>query len=206
MIYSLNGKLIYIETNLAVIECGGVGYACTVSGSTMRSLPAVGGNVMLYTRMNVSQDNVSLFGFATKTELACFNMLIAVSGIGAKTAVSLLSSLSPEQIALSVGSGDYKALTCAQGIGAKQAQRICLELKDKVTGLGAPKDIPVMSGPSVTADSGIQGGMPAQKCAEAVRALMVLGYSSQEASQAIAKCDADATVENMIAQALRLMA
>ena len=70
MIYSLNGKLVYTESNPAVVECGGVGYACTVSGSTMRSLPGIGGNVMLYTRMNVSQDNVSLFGFATKTELA----------------------------------------------------------------------------------------------------------------------------------------
>ena len=204
MIYSLNGKLVYTETNLAVVECGGVGYACTVSGSTMRSLPAIGGNVMLYTRMNVSQDNVSLFGFATRTELACFRMLTDVSQIGAKTAISLLSSLSPEQIAVSVGSGDYKALTCAQGIGPKQAQRICLELRDKVTGLGAPKDMmPVTTGAGVPE---MPAGMPAQKCAEAVRALMVLGYTSQEASKAIAKCDADGTVEKMIAQALRLMA
>lgn len=209
MIYSLNGKLVYTESNLAVIECAGVGYACTVSGSTMRSLPGIGGNVMLYTRMSVSQDNVSLFGFATKTELACFKMLTGVSGIGAKTAISLLSSLSPEQIALSVGSGDYKALTRAQGIGPKQAQRICLELKDKVTGLGAPKDMmPVMSGASAADNSSADSSawMPSQKCAEAVQALMVLGYTSQEASKAVAQCDADGTVEKMIGQALRLMA
>ena len=200
MIYSLNGRLVHTEANLAVVECGGVGYACVVSGSTMRSLPAIGGNVMLYTRMNVSQDNISLFGFSTRTELACFRMLTAVSGIGAKTAISLLSSLSPEQIAVSVGSGDYKALTRAQGIGPKQAQRICLELKDKVTDLGAPNDtMPVMAGAS-------DAGMPAKRCAEAVQALMVLGYTSQEASKAIAQCRTDVSVEEMIGQALRLMA
>lgn len=203
MIYSLNGKLIHAETNIAVIECGGVGYACMVSGSTLRSLPAIGSEVTLYTKLNVSQDNISLFGFATKGELSCFKMLTAVSGIGAKTAISLLSSLTPEQIAVSVGSGDYKALTCAQGIGPKQAQRICLELKDKITGLGAPKDMPVLSSGGAAAAQLPE--MPAQKCAEAVRALMVLGYSSQEASAVIAKCDASDTVEGMIAQALRMM-
>ena len=204
MIYSLNGKLIHTEPDLAVIECGGVGYACTVSGSTVRSLPAIGGEVMLYTRMNVTQDSVSLYGFSTRTELACFKMLTDVSQIGSKTAISLLSSLSPEQIAVCVGSGDYKTLTRAKGIGPKQAQRICLELKDKVTGLGAPKDAaPVLSG---VPEAELPAGMPAQKCAEAVRALMVLGYTSQEASKAVAQCDAGGTVEQMIGQALRLMA
>ncbi len=199
MIYSVSGKLIYTEPGMAVIECGGVGYACMISGSTQRSLPAIGENAMLYTKLNVTQDAISMYGFSGKSELSCFKMLTGVSGIGSKTAISLLSAISPEQLAMCVASGDYKTLTRAQGIGPKQAQRICLELKDKIKGLGAPADTAPVSGEGVPF-------APAFNSSEAIQALMVLGCSAGEASGLVAKCDQTLPVEQIIAQALKLMA
>ena len=201
MIYSLTGEVLYVEPGVAVIECGGVGFRCLVSGSTLRELPPVGQSTMLYTHLNVTQDAMTLYGFATKSELSCFRMLTSVSGIGSKTAVAVLSAMSPEQLAVSVAAGDYKALTCAQGIGPKQAQRIVLELKDKVTGMGAPLDTsPIGAGAAAPVAT------PAGNAAEAIRALMVLGCSSSEAAQLVAKLDQTQSVEQLIQQALRLMA
>lgn len=199
MIYSLTGEVLYVEPGVAVIECGGVGFRCLVSGSTLRELPPVGQSTMLYTHLNVTQDAMTLYGFATKSELSCFRMLTSVSGIGSKTAVAVLSAMSPEQLAVSVAAGDYKALTCAQGIGPKQAQRIVLELKDKVTGMGAPLDASPIGSAAPVAN-------PAGNAAEAIRALMVLGCSSSEAAQLVAKLDQTQPVEQLIQQALRLMA
>lgn len=199
MFYSLRGKLIHIEPGAAVVECGGIGFKCGVSMSTQAGLPAVGGDAFLYTHMAISQDNVSLYGFATREELSCFKMLTAVSGIGSKTAVAVLSALSPEQIAVSVASGDFKALTRANGIGPKQAQRIVLELKDKVSGLGAP-DMGTVQVAS--------GGVPirgASKSSEAIGALMVLGCAADEAARLVSGLDPEMTVEQMIAGALKAM-
>lgn len=202
MIYSLTGEILFVEPNTAVIECGGVGFKCVVSNSTLQRLPPVGSSTTLFTHLNVSQDAMTLFGFATKSELSCFRMLTGVSGIGPKTAIAVLSAMTPEQLAMNVASGDYKAITCAQGIGPKQAQRIVLELKDKVTSMGAPAD-------GVPADAAAVSpavSVPAGNSAEAIRALMVLGCTSGEASQLVAQLDQSQPVEQLIQQALRLMA
>jgi len=200
MLYSLTGEIIHAEPGIAVIECGGVGFKCIVSASTLQSLPPVGHSTTIFTHLNVTQDAMTLYGFATKSELSCFRMLTSVSGIGSKTAVSVLSAMTPEQLAINVASGDYKAITCAQGIGPKQAQRIVLELKDKVTSMGAPTAAGLPGAPAAAAAS------PAGNAAEAIRALMVLGCSSGEASQLVAKLDQSLPIEQLISQALRLMA
>lgn len=196
MIYSLSGELLLSEPGSVVISCGGVGFRCLVSGTTQRAMPSIGQKATLFTHMNVTQDAFTLFGFSTKAELSCFRMLIGVSGVGAKTAIAVLSAISPEQLAISVAAGDAKALTAAPGIGPKQAQRIVLELKDKVSAIQ-----PVMS-----------AGMPgtplpvvsaAGAATEAVRALAALGYSQTEAAQMVSALDQTMTVEQMIAAALR---
>jgi len=201
MLYSLTGEILYIEPGVAVIECGGVGFKCIISSSTANTLPPIGNSTTIFTHLNVTQDAMTLYGFATKSELSCFRMLTSVSGIGSKTAISVLSAMTPEQLAINVASGDYKAITCAQGIGPKQAQRIVLELKDKVTSMGAPAD-PVggVSAPVSPVAS------PSGNAAEAIRALMVLGCTSGEASQLVAQLDQTLPVEQLISQALRLMA
>ena len=132
MIYSLNGKFIYGEQNFIVIECGGVGYKCLATMNTIRNMPRIGENVMVYTHMIVKEDSVELCGFRTKEEMNTFKILTSVSGVGVKVAIAILSELSPEQFALAVSNGDVKSLTKASGVGNKLAQRIILELKDKV--------------------------------------------------------------------------
>jgi len=198
MIYSLTGEVLVCEPGVVVISCGGVGFRCIVSGTTQRAMPPIGQKASLYTHMNVTQDAISLFGFSTKAEMSCFRMLTGVSGIGAKTAISVLSAISPEQLAISVAAGDAKALTAAPGIGPKQAQRIVLELKDKVADI-QPTTGPVLSGmplPSVSAGS----------ASEAVKALAALGYSQTESAQMVSVLDQSMTVEQMIAAALRAAA
>ena len=199
MIYSLSGELLLSEPGSVVISCGGVGFRCLVSGTTQRAMPAIGQKATLFTHMNVTQDAITLFGFATKAELSCFRMLIGVSGVGAKTAVAVLSAISPEQLAIGIAAGDAKALTAAPGIGPKQAQRIVLELKDKVSAIQ-----PVMA-PGVP-------GMPmpvvpsAGAATESIKALAALGYSQTEAAQMVSTLDQTMTVEQMIAAALRAAA
>lgn len=195
MIYSLSGELLVSEPGSVVISCAGVGFRCLVSGTTQRAMPSIGQKATLFTHMNVTQDAFTLFGFSTKAELSCFRMLIGVSGIGAKTAISVLSAISPEQLAISVAAGDAKALTAAPGIGPKQAQRIVLELKDKVSDIQ-----PVMS-------AGLPGApvpaAPAGAATEAMKALLALGYSQTEAARMVASLDQTMSVEQMIAAALR---
>lgn len=131
MIYSLSGKLVHTESDLAVIECAGVGYACKTTFSTLQQI-AGKSEVKLYTHLAVKEDAVELFGFATKEELKSFRMLISVSGVGPKAGLAILSACTPSQFALAVATGDSKAFTKIKGIGTKIAQRIVLELKDKV--------------------------------------------------------------------------
>ena len=140
MIYSVSGTLVHLEPGVAVVECGGVGFKCLTSMNTQRKLPNIGGQVKLYTKLNVREDAMDLFGFATLAELSCFTMLTAVSGVGPRVGLAILSELAPEQVALAVASGDSKALTRASGVGAKLAQRIALELKDKVKKMGVAAD------------------------------------------------------------------
>ncbi|NMA79809.1 MAG: Holliday junction branch migration protein RuvA [Clostridiales bacterium] len=196
MIYSLRGEVIHLEQELAVIECGGVGYACKTTMSTLSQIGSVGQDAVLFTYLNVRQDAVELFGFATKAELGCFEMLLSVSGVGPKAALSILSDNSPEGFALAVASDDVKTLTRSRGIGMKTAQRIVLELKDKV----AKADLDIADEYTAISDS------PTGNVNEAISALAVLGYSKSEAARAISKLPADTSVEEMIKIGLKNLA
>lgn len=196
MLYSVRGTLIHREPQLAVVECGGVGYQCAVTMNTARRLPDIGKEVMLYTFLNVREDAVDLFGFADREELNCFKLLTAVNGVGPKAGLAILSELTPDRVVLAASTGDHKSFTRAQGVGPKLAQRIVLELKDKV---GLPTTDPASLGdlPSagaVSASSHVQ---------EAVGALTMLGFSAGEASAAVAKLDSDLPVQELIRQALK---
>ena len=131
MYYSLRGTLIAADGRSAAVECGGVGYLCTVSAQTYSQLPEPGEEVLLYTHLSVREDAMELYGFSTQVERSCFRMLTQVSGVGAKVAIAILSSLTADQVAFAIMAGDSKALTAAPGVGPKLAQRIVLELKDK---------------------------------------------------------------------------
>ena len=200
MMYCLNGKLIKTTLDMVVISCAGVGYQVLVPASVAAALPAVGGEAMLYTMMNVTETDVTLFGFATEEQQTCFKMLTAVSGVGPKVGLAILNVLSPERNALAVSAGDHKAFTAANGVGPKLAQRITLELKDKV-GKGLAEGLSL----------GDVGGMGAPAAAggalsQAIAALTSLGYSAGEAAAAVAKLDESLPVEEMIKLALRGMA
>ena len=188
MIYSLTGKYVAAEPNYVVVECGGVGFQCFTSMSTITRLPQQGSTVTLYTYMSVTENAITLYGFSEKTELSCFKMLISVSGIGPKAAISILSTLTPEDVALAVGSGDYKAI----------AQRVVLELKDKFKSMGAPAELPTGAKAGVVSVS--------SNAAAAINALMVLGCQSAEAAKLVAKLDASLPTEEIIRLALIEMA
>ena len=130
MIYSLHGTLVEKTADMAVVECAGVGYCVSIPSSTAGALPAVGQTCTLYTYMNVTENDVSLFGFADKESQAMFRLLTAVSGVGPKAGLAILSVLSPARVVLAVQGGDHKAFTAANGVGPKLGQRIVLELKD----------------------------------------------------------------------------
>lgn len=195
MIYSVKGELVAVEQNLAVVECGGVGYACRTTANTLAALK-LGNQVKLYTYMSVREDACELFGFADFSELNCFKMLIGVTGVGPKAALSILSGMTPQSFALSVASGDSKALTMAPGIGKKIAERIVLELKDKV----AKENV------NIKADQLIPAAVQSNTFSEAISALVVLGYSNAEASKALAGMSADTPTDELIKAGLKKLA
>lgn len=197
MFYYVNGTVAEIETGLAVIDCSGVGYACATTNYTISQLKK-GERAKLYTYLNVREDAMEMFGFASQSELRSFKMLIGVSGVGPKAALSILSSTTPQQLSMAVVMGDEKALTAAPGIGKKIAQRIILELKDKL----------IKEQGGFEAGSGAAVAMPAQsnKAGEAAAALAVLGYGSQEIAAALKGIDMDALpLEEIIRQSLKKM-
>lgn len=199
MFYYLNGTVAHIGPHLAVIDCGGVGYACHTTAHTLSNLRK-GERGHLYTYLNVREGVMELYGFSSENEKNCFELLISVSGVGPKAAVSILSSTTPESLALSIITGDEKALTIAPGIGKKIAQRIILELKDKLA-KGQLESVPMESygGTGVTV-------IPENKLSEATAALAVLGYSTAEAASAIKGLDLEVlTLEEIIKQALKKM-
>lgn len=202
MIYSLRGKLAVKELGFAVIECGGVGYGCKTSFNTVSALSEIGSEAVLYTHLYVREDAVELFGFATLQELSCFKLLISVSGVGPKAATSILSDVTPERFAFLVASGDSKAFTKTKGIGAKTAQRIVLELKDKISSES-------LSG-TVAQDAAdfaaVSSGAAAASVSEALEALMVLGYSQGEVAPILGKLDPSLNTQELIKETLRLMA
>ena len=197
MIYSLRGKLLSVEPNLAVIECAGVGYAVRTSSVTVSRLPGIGSETMVYTYLHVSENAIDLFGFADQNELSCFKMLITVTRVGPKAALSVLSNVTPERFALCVASGDAKTISKAPGIGLKTAQRIILELKDKMSREAAEAGLA----------AGIAEELPsdASNAGEAISALVVLGYSQSEAASAVMKQDPSLSVEELIKAGLRAL-
>ena len=198
MFYYVQGTVAHTAPYLAVIDCGGVGYACRTTNQTLASLNR-GKPAKLYTYLHVREEIFELYGFATESELSCFQMLIGVSGVGPKAALAILSSNSPEGLALAIVSGNEKALTAAPGIGKKIAQRIILELKDKL----AKGQIAVSGGEAFAGGVTI---IPENKASEASAALAVLGYSQQEIAVALKGIDLDSlTLEEIIKQALKKM-
>lgn len=196
MFYYLNGTITMLEPNLAVVDCGGVGYACYTTGYTLSQLQ-VGKQQKLFTYCHIREDAFDIYGFSSKEELTCFNRLIGVSGVGPKAALAILSAMTPSQFSLAVLTGDEKTLTMAQGVGKKMAQRIILELKDKLS-----SDVPeISSGSSVVIPS-----MSSGKVSEASAALAALGYSQSEIGTALKGIDVEnISVEDIIRGALRAM-
>ena len=198
MFYYLKGKVAHVAPQLAVIDCGGVGYACRTTSYTLSSLQ-VGQEGTLYTHLNVREDAMELYGFATENERSCFQMLLSVSGVGPKAALSILSSTTPEGLATAIITGNEKALTGAQGIGKKIAQRILLELKDKLAKGQLPTAEESYGGTGITV-------IPQDKVSEATAALAVLGYQPGEITAALKGLDVEhLALEEIIRQALRNM-
>ena len=195
MLYSVRGNVIHMEQGFVVIECAGGGYRCQTTLNTMKNIKN-GTEATLYTYLNVREDAVELYGFYSTQELSCFKTLTSVSGVGPKMALSLLSELSPEQIAMCVSASDVKSLTRAQGVGPKLAQRIILELKDKLS-VFPQSDMTVESKGSVIADTG--------KIPQAVAALAVLGYSAADVTPVLSRLDQSLTVTELISETLKRM-
>ena len=212
MFYYISGKLAALERELergfAVIDAGGVGYKLTVSGTTYDRMPphlsvAQPPEVKLYTYMSVREDDVELFGFATLEELSAFKMLISVSGVGPKVALSVLSLLTPEKFAMAVCSDDKKTISKANGVGAKTAARIVLELKDKLmkSSIGMSE---VADGDASANAANVSNATSRSKISEAQDALTVLGYNRMQINTVLSSIDtASLSLEEIIKAALK---
>ena len=204
MFYYICGTLAYATPNTAVIDAGGVGYKMTISQNTFASLPRNANGTpavaKLYSYMAVREDGIELFGFISETELASFKMLLSVSGVGPKAAISILSLLTPEKFALAVCTEDRKTISKASGIGPKTAARIILELKDKIV---KENNIDTTLAEGIT-QGATQNATMSGKLSEAQDALMVLGYTRGEAQAALRGIDVDKyDLEGVIKQALK---
>lgn len=197
MIASVRGKLLYSDESTVVVECSGVGLKCTVTKTAFSRLPKNGEEVFLHTHMVVREDAMDLYGFSDLDELSAFKLVTSVNGVGAKIGIALLSQFSAKSMMLYIASGDAKALTAASGVGLKLAQRIVLELKDKVGSIDTADSIDLRSVNKVES-------MPA--ASEAVEALVSLGYTKGEASLAVSKIDGELPSSELIKQALKLLA
>ena len=194
MFYYLEGTIAELLPYLAVVDCGGVGYACKTTSQTLSALKK-GQRGKLYTHLQVGDGIFDLYGFASLRELDCFRLLLGVSGVGPRAALAILSTTTPEALATAIVTGDERSLMAAQGVGKKIAQRIILELKDKLA-KDAAADLG--RGPAARAFS--------SKAGEAAQALAVLGYSAQEAGAALKDIDMDALpLEEILRQALKRM-
>lgn len=200
MFYYLDGTVAEIAPFLAVVDCGGVGYACKTTNYTLSRLKK-GQKAKLYTYLNVGEGIFELYGFATQNELSSFKLLLSVSGVGPKAALAILSTGSPEALAMAIVTGDEKALTAAPGIGKKIAQRIILELKDKMTKESAATGLDFSGGGGTVNVSAFTS-----KATEAAQALAVLGYTSAEVSAALKGVDVEhLPLEEIIRQSLKKM-
>ena len=197
MIASLRGTLIHTDNVSAVVECSGVGFRLAVTKNTLYRLPQKGQEVFLYTFLAVREDALDLYGFIDADELEAFRLITAVNGVGAKIGIAILSEFSPSQLRIYIASGDAKALTAASGVGIKLAQRIVLELKDKVGSIETDDGIDLKAVGNATLNSSTK---------EAVAALVSLGYSQSEASLAVGRLDTALSTEELIKQALKQLA
>ena len=199
MFYYLEGTIAELLPYLAVVDCGGVGYACKTTNNTLAALKK-GQRGKLYTYLNVGENLIDLYGFSTQNELNSFKLLLGVSGVGPKAALAILSAGTPETLAMAIVTGDEKTLMAAPGVGKKIAQRIILELKDKIS-----KE--TSSGLDFSGGKGIPApAVFTNKATEAAQALAVLGYSSQEVSQALHGVDVEnLPLEEIIRQSLKKM-
>ncbi|MCR5207127.1 MAG: Holliday junction branch migration protein RuvA [Eubacterium sp.] len=196
MIYSLKGTLTYAEPSFAVVECSGVGFKCFISMTTLRTLPSVGKEVSLFTYMAVREDAIDLFGFYDQSELEAFRLLITVSGVGPKAAIAILSVLPPDRLSIAVSSGDVRSIQLANGVGKKTAERVVLELKDKMAGIG---------GASASVVEGIQSVATSGNASEAVEVLVSLGFERSDAATAVGRLDKELSVDEMIRAALKTL-
>ena len=194
MIYNVRGTLTYTDINYAVVECGGVGFKCFVSMTTLKELPPLGKEANLYTYLAVREDAMDLFGFATQQELDAFKLLITVSGVGPKAAMAVLSVLPPDRLSIAVSSGDVKSIQSAQGVGKKTAERIVLELKDKMLGISPSNAAAVQSIQAVASNSDAQ---------EAVEVLVSLGFNQSDAATVVGAMDKGLSVDDMIRKGLK---
>ena len=196
MLYYVSGEVTVLEPGLAVIDCGGVGYGCRVTAYTAAQLK-LNQSARLYITESIREDAFDLYGFISREEQRCYELLTSVNGVGPKAAMAILSASGPQNFTLAVMTGDEKMLTAAQGIGKKIAQRIILELKDKLGGSSMELDFS-MGRPAAT---------PAQSnsAALAQAALQELGYSPAEIAAALKGADPSATTEELVRYALRAM-
>lgn len=200
MFYYLQGPITILEPSLAVVDCGGVGYSCAVTAYTAAQLK-LNQNARLYVHENIREGAFDLFGFASREELRCFQLLLGVNGVGPKAALAILSAGGPQSFTLAVMTGDEKALTVAQGVGKKLAQRIILELKDKLAKESAATGLDFSGGGNTVNVSAFTS-----KATEAAQALAVLGYSSTEVSLALKGVDVEnLPLEEIIRQSLKKM-
>lgn len=197
MIASLRGKFLYSDQTSVVIECAGVGYKCFVTKNTLYNLPPVGDEMFLYTHLAVREDAMDLYGFADLEELNAFKLITSVNGVGAKIGIAILSEFTASQLILSIASNDAKTLTAAAGVGIKLAQRIVLELKDKVGNAAVSDSINV---------SDVRKAVSNTSSAEAIEALAALGYSKSDASVVVGRLDGSLSTEELIKQALKALA
>ena len=196
MIYYVSGPVTVLEPGLAVIDCAGVGYGCRITAFTAAQLK-LNQPARLYVCESIREDAYELYGFISREEQRCYELLTSVNGVGPKAALSILSAGGPQNFTLAVMTGDEKMLTAAQGVGKKIAQRIILELKDKLGGVGMELDFSGVKPAAVAA--------PSNATALASAALQELGYSAAEVAAALKGVDPNATTEEMVRYGLRKM-
>ena len=196
MIYYLSGPVTILEPGFAVVECAGVGYGCRITAYTAAQLK-LNEKTRLYISESIREDAHELYGFSSREEMQCYEMLTGVNGVGPKAALAILSTGGPQNLTMAIMTGNEKLLTAAPGVGKKIAQRIILELKDKIGGSGAELDFSAGAAaiPAAAPNNG----------ALAAAALQELGYSAQEISAALKGVDPNASTEEMVRYALRKM-
>ena len=199
MIYSISGLLRQVAPTYCVVEACGIGYQCSASTHTLSSLPARGQEVTLLTHLWDKEDGVELFGISTEQERHCFKMLISVSGVGPRVALAILSDAAPDRLMLSIAAGDAKALTRAQGVGSKLAQRIILELREKVSNDDLSAEFAAESGGVET----VTGSVRSSAKSEAISALVALGYGQTDAAAVIAPMEESLAVDELVRRALK---